>query len=131
MDTPVCAVCTTNPVYHQRMDAPFVHPQEWQRVQTMVTQMDTSAGDVLPWTADTADSVPQEEGAAQQGADTRWSDLTLVKVEDASLLESPATQLIAQQVSLVDMAYAHARRQLMTLQELQASTGSEEVEEGG
>lgn len=77
--------------------------------------MDTSSsGDHLPWASD---SVAADAAAVEAGG--RWTDLSLVKVADESFVDnSPATQLIAQQVSLVTMAYDHARRQLQALQQL-------------
>lgn len=77
----------------------------------------SSATDSLPFAPDTVAT----DGAAVE-AGGRWTGLSLVKVEDVSVADnSPAAQLIAQQVSLVDMAYEHAKRQLEALQQLQQS----------
>lgn len=91
------------------------HPlQEWTRVHALMAELGSpSGGDGLPWAAD----MVAADCAVEQGG--RWTGLTLVKVEDESFLDnSPATQLIGQQISLVDMAYDHAKRQLEMLQQL-------------
>lgn len=113
--------------HHHLVTTTISPPQEWQRVQTMVAQLDSDSGtpEALPWAADSVPGLTTDQQAVGGGdTDTRWSGLTLVKVEDASLLESPATQLIAQQMSLVDMAYEHAKGQLTALQEMQAGSSS-------
>lgn len=80
-------------------------------MQARMAELDTaSGGDGLPWAPDTAPA----DGGVEAGG--RWSGLTLIKVEDGSLVDnSPTTQLIAQQVSLVDIACHVVERRALSV----------------